>query len=247
MKHRLTLKIGHYLGNARDKKHLNEEMFSVIAPQYDLITRLFSFWQDASWKRGLIAALPAADHPQCLDLACGTGDICFLLANAYPNARITGVDLTEEMLILARKVNTHGHVTFEKGDMGQLPMPDMSFDIVTGGYALRNAPDLAQTIAEIHRVLKPGGTAAFLDFSKPQGRLAQRLEYALLKVWTGMWGLILQRNHEVYSYIAESLSLYPDRKQIQAMFVAQGFTVKMSKLHFLGITETLLVQKHGAA
>lgn len=247
MKHQLSLKIGNYLGNAQDKKHLNEEMFSVIAPQYDFITRLFSFWQDASWKRGLIAALPATNNPTCLDLACGTGDICFLLANQYPNAAITGVDLTEDMLVLARRANRYPHVTFEKGDMAQLNVPDASVDIVTGGYALRNAPDLAVTIAEIYRVLKPGGTAAFLDFSKPQGRLAQRIEYVLLKGWTGMWGLILQRNHEVYSYIAESLALYPDRQQLQAMFTAQGFTVKLSKLHFFGITETLLVQKNGDA
>lgn len=246
MKQRLTLKIGNYLGNADDKKHLNEAMFSVIAPRYDLITRLFSFWQDASWKRGLMKALPALSQPSCLDLACGTGDLCFLLAEKYPDATILGVDLTPDMLTLARKANRFNHVTFEKGDMGELQAREAHYDIVTGGYALRNAPDLAQTIAEIHRVLKPGGTAAFLDFSKPTGRFAQRVEYTLLKGWTGMWGWILHRNHEVYSYIAESLALYPDREQLQAMFIAQGFTVKVSKLHFLGITETLLVAKHGS-
>ena len=157
------------------------------------------------------------------------------------------MDLTEEMLVLARQANTHAQVHFEKGDMGQLQKTDGDFDIVTGGYALRNAPDLRGTIAEIHRVLKPGGVAAFLDFSKPEGRRAQRIEYAILKGWTGMWGWIFHRNHEVYSYIAESLSLYPDRKQLQAMFTAQGFSILSSQLHFLGITETLIVQKNGIA
>ena len=247
MKRQLNLKIDDYIHSAAKKKHLNEEMFAVIAPRYDFITRLFSFWQDASWKRGLVDALPSLSAPACLDLACGTGDLCFLLAEKYPAAHITGIDLTKEMLVLARQVNRYDSVAFERGDMGQLQNPDLSVDVVTGGYALRNAPDLKQTISEIHRVLKPQGIAAFLDFSKPEGRFAQRIEYGLLKGWTGLWGLIFHRNHEVYSYIAESLSLYPDRAQLQDMFAQQGFTIISSRLHFLGITETLLVQKNGAA
>ncbi len=244
MKRKLTLKIGDYLNNAPDKKHLNEEMFGIIAPQYDFITRLFSFWQDAKWKLGLIAALPVKPEPQCLDLACGTGDIAFLLAKKYPLGDITGLDLTEEMLVLARKVNQHGNVRFVQGDMCQLVMEANSIDIVTGGYALRNAPDLKQAIAEIHRVLKAGGTAAFLDFSKPAAGWTQKLEYFVLKGWTGLWGLILHRNHEVYSYIAESLNSFPDRITLQQMFRDQGFAITFSKLHFLGITETLVVQKN---
>ena len=239
----LTIKIGDYFGNPQDKKLLNEEMFSIIAPRYDFITRLFSFWQDASWKKGLIEALPALAAPDCLDLACGTGDLCFLLAAKYPKGKIIGLDLTEEMLALARQANQDSHVLFIKGDMGHLDQPDSSFDIVTGGYALRNAPNLSQAISEIHRVLKPGGIGAFLDFSKPKSRFVQKMEYALLKGWTGLWGWIFHRNHEVYSYIAESLSHYPDRKELQIMLESQGLTILSSQLHFLGITETLHVQK----
>lgn len=81
MRRELTLRIGDYLNSAANKKYLNEEMFSVIAPKYDFITRLFSFWQDAAWKRNLVAGLPFAEDPQCLDIACGTGDLSFLLAS----------------------------------------------------------------------------------------------------------------------------------------------------------------------
>jgi ubiquinone/menaquinone biosynthesis methyltransferase len=243
MKRQLTLKIGDYLNTAANKKYLNEEMFSVIAPQYDFITRLFSFWQDADWKRNLIASLPPATAPHCLDLACGTGDLCFLLACKYQKGDIIGLDLTEEMLVLARGANRYPNVRFVKGDMGQLDAVAESIDIITGGYALRNAPDLKQAIAEIHRVLKPGGTAAFLDFSKPTNGLAQKVEYYILKGWTGLWGWVLQRNHEVYSYIAESLRAFPDRAVMQQIFIQQGFSIITSKLHFLGITETLIVQK----
>ena len=244
MKRQLTLKIGDYLDTADNKKYLNEEMFSVIAPQYDFITRLFSFWQDSGWKRDLIGTLPSASAPYCLDLACGTGDLCFLLAGKYQQGDITGLDLTEEMLVLARGANQYPNVRFVKGNMGQLDAFPESMDIVTGGYALRNAPDLKQAISEIHRVLKPGGTAAFLDFSKPTNGLVQKIEYYILKGWTGLWGLVLHRNHEVYSYIAESLRAFPDRAEIQGIFIQQGFSIVASKLHFLGITETLIVQKN---
>jgi demethylmenaquinone methyltransferase/2-methoxy-6-polyprenyl-1,4-benzoquinol methylase len=243
MPKQLTLKIGDHLESADKKKYFNEEMFSVIAPRYDFITRLFSFWQDAAWKRGLIAALPATPAAVCLDLACGTGDIAFLLAQKYPDGNITGLDITEDMLVLARKFNQCTNVRFEKGDMGNLEIPAETVDIITGGYALRNAPDLVKTISEIHRVLKPGGTAAFLDFSKPEGKFAQKLEYYVLKGWTGLWGMILHGNHEVYSYIAESLRMFPDRQALKGMLEQQGFSVLVSRLHFLGITETLIVQK----
>ena len=218
MQKKLTLKIGDYLGNAADKKRLNAEMFSVIAPRYDFITRVFSFGRDAAWKRSLIAALPALSSPKCLDLACGTGDFTFLLASRFPQGEVTGLDLTEDMLIRARQANVCANARFVQGDMGQLDIAAGTVDVVTGGYALRNAPDLSQAIAEIHRVLKPGGVAAFLDFSKPAVRWKQMLEYRVLKIWTGLWGWLLHRNPEVYSYIAESLTLYPDRDALRRMF-----------------------------
>jgi demethylmenaquinone methyltransferase/2-methoxy-6-polyprenyl-1,4-benzoquinol methylase len=240
---KLTLKIGDHLKSADKKKYFNEEMFSVIAPKYDFITRLFSFSQDASWKRGLIAALPQEQKPHCLDLACGTGDITFLLAAKYPQGTIVGLDLTEDMLVFARERNPCKNIQFVKGDMGELEVESSSVDIITGGYALRNAPDLKQTIAEIHRVLKQDGVAAFLDFSKSAKKIQQKISYYILKGWTGMWGIILHGNHEVYSYIAESLKAYPDRETIKKLFEQQGFTVSLARLHFLGITETLIVRK----
>ena len=249
MSGRFALKIGDHLENAETKRLYNEKNFSEVAPRYDFITRALSFGRDAAWKRTLISLLPAHESPVCVDLACGTGDIAFLLAGKYPRGRIAGVDITEPMLEIARHRNTHPNVSFAKRDMGSLDVVSESVDIVTGGYALRNAPDLGTTIDEISRVLKPGGVAAFLDFSKPAGKIPQNLEYWGLKTWTGMWGLLLHRNHEVYSYIAESLQRFPDRPHLRDMFQAKGFSVIASRLFFGGVTELLMVQKlpHSAA
>lgn len=243
MAERFTLKIGDHLKTPEKKKYYNEKVFAEIAPRYDFITRALSFWRDKYWKRDLIAALPACETPLCVDLACGTGDITFLLAAKYPQGHIVGLDITEPMLELARGRNTFPNVRFVNQDMGRLDFAAGSVDMITGGYALRNAPDLEVAVEAIRRVLKPGGVAAFLDFSKPNARLPQRVEYWILKLWTGFWGTLLHRNHEVYSYIAESLREFPDRVRLRDIFQGKGFTVMSSRSYFFGITGLLVVRK----
>jgi demethylmenaquinone methyltransferase/2-methoxy-6-polyprenyl-1,4-benzoquinol methylase len=237
------LKLGDHLDSADKKRYYNEKIFTEIAPRYDFITRALSFWRDASWKRDMIAELPVLEAPFCLDLACGTGDITYLLADKYPLGRIVGLDITERMLALARARSTSPNVRFLRQDMGSLNFDSASADIVSGSYALRNAPDLETTLGEIHKVLKLEGVAVFLDFSKPVGRFAQVVEYWILKIWTGFWGLLLHRNDEVYGYIAESLQRFPDRDQLRRILEAKGFTIVVSRLYFLGIAELIVVKK----
>jgi len=240
---RFTLRIGDHLDTPEKKRFYNEKVFAEIAPRYDFITRALSFWRDGSWKRDLIAALPAWEAPLCVDLACGTGDITFLLARKYPDGRVAGLDITAPMLDLASRRNTFPNVRFINLDMGRLAFAAESVDVVTGGYALRNAPDLETMIEEIHKVMRPGGVAAFLDFSKPEGRLAQRMEYWTLKLWGGFWGILLHRNPEVYGYIAESLARFPNRLRLQSLFQEGGFAVVSTRLYFFGITQLLVVRK----
>jgi demethylmenaquinone methyltransferase/2-methoxy-6-polyprenyl-1,4-benzoquinol methylase len=155
-----------------------------------------------------------------------------------------GIDITERMLTLARRRNTSSKIGFVNQDMGCLGVDSAAIDIVTGGYALRNAPDLECMLDEINRVLRPGGTAAFLDFSRPATRAAERLQHWILKAWTGFWGIALHRNHEVYSYIAESLQRYPDKMRLRRLFQDKGFTVAHTRPYFFGITELLIVRKN---
>jgi len=243
MSKRFTLKIGDHLDSPDKKRYYNELLFTEIAPRYDFVTRALSFWRDASWKRDLIDTLPLQDEPFCLDLACGTGDIVLLLAARYPQGLIVGLDITEPMLALARARCTCSNVQFVNQDMGSLSFFPESADIITGGYALRNAPKLETTVDEILKVLKPGGIAAFVDFSKPAGRVWQHAEYWILKFWAGFWGILLHRNHEVYGYIAESLRRFPDRDRLRRIFQDKGFTIVSSRLYFFGITELLVVRK----
>lgn len=236
-------KIKVLLESPEQKKLYNEQLFTVVAPRYDFVTRVLSFGQDCRWKKKLIKGLPSVATPHCVDLACGTGDITFALAQKFHKGVVVGVDLTPSMLDLARAKNRLENVSFVQADMGELPYQDASVDIVTGSYALRNAPDLDRALAEIARVLKAGGTAAVLDFSKPKNRLLQKLEYYLLKWWGSLWGFLVHRDPRVYAYIAESLALYPNRSELRLLLEKHGLYVEKSELFLVGFLELLVCKK----
>jgi demethylmenaquinone methyltransferase/2-methoxy-6-polyprenyl-1,4-benzoquinol methylase len=243
---RFQLKPMEHLGAPETKQRFNRSLFSEVAPKYDFITKGMSFGRDAAWKRRLLARLPEKAGAVCLDLACGTGDITRSLSTRYPEGRIAGLDLTPAMLELARKQTDNPIINYVEGSMADLPFEAESIDIVTGGYALRNAPDLGRAIDEIARVLRPGGTAAFLDFSKPCNRVGQKLSHFALKFWGGLWGLVLHGNPDVYGYIADSLKLYPDRAGLRDCFQARGFTLRTSTRFFGGLLEIVHFEKSGA-
>jgi demethylmenaquinone methyltransferase/2-methoxy-6-polyprenyl-1,4-benzoquinol methylase len=159
-----------------------------------------------------------------LDLACGTGDIAFEVACS--GARVTGLDITHGMLEIARgKAAAAGFgVSFVAGDMTALPFPDASFEIVTTGYGLRNVPRLAVALAEIHRVLSPGGLMLSLDFDRPSNPAIRRLYLMYLTVVGSALGLILHRDPDTYRYIPQSIRRYPGAAGVCALAREAGFT-----------------------
>jgi len=229
------------------KREYNEALFAEVARRYDFVTRALSLGRDQAWKRALLDSLPDADaaavggEPVCVDLACGTGDVTFLLARRYPRGTVCGVDLTPEMLAIARARTTLPNVRLALGDMHRLPFDPGSIDVVTGSYALRNAPSLSVALAEIHRVLRPGGTAAFLDFSKSPQRVWQRLTSGVLYVWGAFWGLVLHRQPAVYAYIAKSLWHFPDRVTLRRALSEAGLAEVSSRRFYGGTLELITV------
>lgn len=243
MKPRFDLKARDWIGVPEGKKRYNELHFAEAAQRYDVATRAMSLFRDASWKARLVGSLPERPSPLCVDVGCGTGDVAFLLAERYPQGRIVGVDISEPMLRIARRRNRRGNVGFLQQDMCAMDFPDGSVDIVTGSYALRNASDLRRAVGEIRRIMKPAGTAAFLDFSKPRAPWVQAPRYALLRSWCGFWGLVLHGSREVHGYIAESLKYFPDREGLCGLFAEHGFDLAASTRFFFGITELLAFRR----
>jgi ubiquinone/menaquinone biosynthesis methyltransferase len=240
---KFNLRVKDHVGVPDEKLFLNDLIFTEIASKYDFVTRALSFGRDSAWKRRMIEVLPKLQAPVCVDLACGTGDISFLLAQKYTNGIVVGLDLTPSMLQIATYRNSLTNVRFVQSDICALGLSSNSADVITGGYALRNAPDIRLAIDEIWRTLKPGGTAAFLDFSKPTSKAVQILEYWLLRTWGSVWGRLLHRSGEVYVYIAESLKTFPDRTSLRQLFLDHGFDFERSQLFYFGVLELLVVRK----
>jgi demethylmenaquinone methyltransferase/2-methoxy-6-polyprenyl-1,4-benzoquinol methylase len=221
-----TQKSREWLDAPARKRAFNAAHFAAAAARYDLATVAMSFGRDRSWKTRLVADLPMLSHPCCLDLACGTGDLSRLLAGRYPKGRVIGLDLTREMLTLAAANGGPAHLSYLQGDMHALPLASASCDLVTGGYALRNAPDLDRALAEIARVLRPGGQAAFLDFAKAGTPAGQYSQYCLLRFWCGLWGRLLSGSWEVHGYIAESLRTFPGEAALDDMLQRHGLVLR---------------------
>lgn len=227
------------LGTAFDtplaKQAYVRRLFATIAPRYDLITILLSCGMDRRWKRRLVGMAAPRPGTRALDLACGTGDIAFALADR--GARVTGLDVTHEMLRLARAKRagaacdvpraacdvpraTCGFVT---GDMMALPFGPGLFGIVTTGYGIRNVPELRGALAEIYRVLAPGGVFVSLDFNRPANRLVRTIYLAYLTAVGSLLGFVLHGDPDTYRYIPASIRRYPGAARVCDMLRTAGF------------------------
>jgi demethylmenaquinone methyltransferase/2-methoxy-6-polyprenyl-1,4-benzoquinol methylase len=208
------------------KRRYVRSLFATIADRYDLITRVLSYGQDRRWKRRLVSMVAPPQGPGgfvALDLATGTGDIAFALAER--GARVVGLDLTPRMIVLARGKRSPNEVnpSFLVGDMLALPFPERAFDLVTTGYGLRNVPDLTAAIDEIRRVLKPGGRVLSLDFNRPQNALVRSAYLLYLSIVGGALGWTLHRDPDTYRYIPASIRNYPGAEAVARLMEARGF------------------------
>jgi demethylmenaquinone methyltransferase / 2-methoxy-6-polyprenyl-1,4-benzoquinol methylase len=214
-------------------------LFARIADRYDFITVALSYGQDRRWKERLVAYASDLGGAHALDLATGTGDLAFALAER--GARVVGLDITPRMIELARaKSNGAGRLRAEGasasavgsqpddtrflvGDMCALPFANQVFDVVTTGYGLRNVPDLALAIAEIHRVLKPGGQLLSLDFNRPANAVVRAVYLTYLTAVGAALGWLLHRDPDTYRYIPASIRQYPGAEAVVRMMRDCGF------------------------
>lgn len=201
------------------KSRYVRRLFATIADRYDFITIVLSYGQDRRWKRHLIALAHLRADDRVLDLACGTGDLLFAAADRVRVA--VGLDITLRMLQHARQKRP---VTLlVTGDMLALPFPSASFTVVTTGYGLRNVPDFSAAIAEIHRVLVPGGRLLSLDFNRPSNAIVRRAYLAYLTVVGSALGFVLHRDPDTYRYIPESIRNYPGAAGVARLLESGGF------------------------
>jgi demethylmenaquinone methyltransferase / 2-methoxy-6-polyprenyl-1,4-benzoquinol methylase len=208
--------------SAQDHARRVREMFARISPRYDLLNHLLSANIDTRWRRRVVRKLQPQlrSDAKVLDVGCGTGDLSVELFEKT-GAQVTGIDFCRPMLELAQVKAPH--LRFVEGDALRLPFSDAAFDCVTVAFALRNLASVEQGLAELKRVLKPGGVVAVLEFSQPTVpgiRQLIRFYYWRLMPWIG--GL-LSGLRSAYEYLPDSISRFPDQQTLASMMRAAGF------------------------
>ncbi|NOT59222.1 MAG: ubiquinone/menaquinone biosynthesis methyltransferase [Acidobacteria bacterium] len=213
--------------NSKEKKQgYVTQMFEIISPKYDFITRFLSFGMDGGWKIQMMDMLKLQGHERVLDLACGTGDITFAEAERLPRGFAVGLDITSGMIKIANEKREQmgvNNVRFDLADIMQMPYENAEFEHVTAGYALRNVPDIPGALQEIKRVLKPGGRFFSLDFGHPPFKLYDWAYINYLIVTGSLTGLALHGDADVYRYIPESLKRYPGQRGVVELMQQAGF------------------------
>jgi demethylmenaquinone methyltransferase / 2-methoxy-6-polyprenyl-1,4-benzoquinol methylase len=220
------------------KKEQVAGMFDNIAFRYDFMNRFLSGGTDIIWRKKLINQLKEVNPQHILDVATGTGDVAIMTLQALKPEKITGIDISGGMLEIGRKkiakLLLNNKIELLQGDSEAINSPDHSFDAVTVAFGVRNFENLEKGLSEIHRVLRPGGKLAVLEFSKPAGwfRWVYNIYMDLVATRLGKW---LCRNREAYQYLHSSVKAFPEGKTFLHILEQVGFKETSLKRLSLGI------------
>jgi demethylmenaquinone methyltransferase/2-methoxy-6-polyprenyl-1,4-benzoquinol methylase len=209
------------------------EMFTSIAPRYDLLNHVLSFNIDRLWWRRTartFAHILTQSDARVLDLCCGTGDMTFALRKRAANSstQILGADFSHAMLQRARakslstglqNVNTPRWI---EADALHLPFPDEHFSLVTSAFGFRNLADYDAGLREIARVLRPGGECGILDFSEPKGAVGNLYRFYFKQILPRV-GTMLSGVRGPYAYLPNSVERFPEPKEMLARMFQAGF------------------------
>ncbi len=209
------------------KKEQVSRMFDRIAPYYDFLNRLLSAGIDVYWRKRAVAMIQRPEGRQILDVATGTADLALEIRRQLPDVRITGVDISNEMLAIGReKIRAKGWETYIElleGDSEHLPFADNTFDAVTVAFGVRNFERPVAGLAEICRVLKPGGRLVVLEFSRPRIFPFGQIFTAYFKYLLPAIGRLTSKDPRAYRYLYESVQAFPDGERFLQMLKQAGF------------------------
>lgn len=206
-------------------------MFDSVAESYDRTNDLLSFGQDRLWRKKVFKTVNPASGETVLDLAAGTGSSSVVFAK--PGVRVIASDFSEGMLAVGRK--RHPELEFVFADATQLPFEDNSMDAVTISFGLRNVVDPKEALAEMLRVLKPGGVVVICEFSHVRTPVIGSLYRWYLANVLPTLSKLLAKNKGAYDYLSESIANWPKQEVLVQWLVEIGFTQATYKNSSFGI------------
>jgi demethylmenaquinone methyltransferase/2-methoxy-6-polyprenyl-1,4-benzoquinol methylase len=211
----------------REKAARVRGVFDSVASRYDLMNDLMSLGMHRLWKRLAVFIAGARPGDRVLDLAGGSGDLTRLLSrDVGPGGEVVILDINRSMLDVGRDrlldAGALDNVRFVQADAEALPFPDRSFNLVTMAFGLRNVTRKERALAEMYRVLKPGGTAHVLEFSQVASPVLSKIYDAYSFKLLPRLGQLIARDEASYRYLAESIRMHPPQEELAAMMRAAG-------------------------
>ncbi len=214
--------------NTDSKEQYIEELFSSIAPRYDLLNTILSFNCHKSWRRFAVAKCGLSPGDSALDVAAGTLDLSIELAGAVSTTgSVVGVDFCKPMLDIGRrKIERRGidNISAVYGNAEHLPVPSNSFTAATIGFALRNVASIENTLAEMTRAVKPGGRVVSLELAKPVWPVFREIYALYFQRILPLVGGAINKKREPYQYLPESLARFCSREELSQIMQKVGLT-----------------------
>lgn len=227
-----------YIPNKNDQNAM-KSMFNDIAKNYDFLNDVMTFFTQKSIKNSAINSLKP-NHSNILDVCTGTGDIAIMLAKKFPNASITALDFSLEMLKIAKIKSKNLNINFINNNALDMPFLNNSFDLCTISFGLRNLPDITAAIKEIHRVLATNGKLLIIDLGKPKMNWLYPL---ILDKVIPILGKIFHENKYPYQYLVESQKDFPSPQNLSKVLQSVGFADTKIRNFLFGTITVLTAEK----
>lgn len=224
-----------------------EKMFDNISYKYDLINNILSLGIHTIWKKQIIFYIKKIFiNGIILDIACGTGDMCILLAKNFQKCKIIGLDLSECMINIGKKkILNYGldkKIKFIKSNVENIPFRSNNFDIITISFGIRNFEKIYCSLKEIYRVLNYGGYIIILEFSMPNNFFIKKLYY-FYSLYINNISNIISNYPNAYNYLTKSIKNFPYGREIEFILEMTGFSyTRTIKLTF-GIASIYIAKK----
>ena len=223
-----------------EKIALVQQHFDTVAPRYDFSNTVLSFGLDRIWRQKAVKILTLKPGDRVLDLCGGTAELALLAAvDVGKNGRVILYDINRAMMLAGRSkvsdARLDDRITYVQGDAERISLADSSFDAVMVGFGIRNLTHLEKGFQEVHRILKKGGKFLCLEFSQPQTGWFRSL-YDVYSFFIMPWiGKLLVGSRNAYSYLPESIRLFPSPDELSGIIETAGFSRVQSKTITNGI------------